>query len=91
MKLIALSLVLRLQYRYLTNKIIPRCLFKNLASVMGWDFYLQLLRTTYYLITLKQLNQLLSSESTGCFPVQADIELWRRIILNTLDANLRCS
>jgi hypothetical protein len=38
MKLITLSLVLRLQIPLPTiNKIYPRCLFKNLASVMGWD------------------------------------------------------
>ena len=61
----------------------PDVYLKNLANVLGWELVSAVfdndLLTSY--VTASQSTY--SGQSVGLTPVEADIELWRRIILNT--------
>jgi hypothetical protein len=61
----------------------PDAYLKNLASVMGWDLISSVIENDLLSNYVKTAESDYSGESTGLTPVQADIELWRRIILNT--------
>jgi hypothetical protein len=64
---------------YNKNKNIPDILVKNLAKTLGWEG-----------VTLVQEDDLLESffstedkKSTDLLPPEVDVELWRRILINT--------
>jgi hypothetical protein len=61
----------------------PDVYLKNLASVLGWELVSSILETNLtsnYTTTSKSTY---SGQTVGLTPVEADVELWRRLILNT--------
>lgn len=65
---------------YNKKKNIPDVLIKNLASTFGWDDF-SLIKSDDLVKTFFNVNK--ESNSTDLTPAELDIELWRRILLNT--------
>ena len=61
----------------------PDKFLKNLASVLGWDVVSSILGNDLLTNYVKTSQSNYTGQAVGLTPVQADIELWRRIILNT--------
>lgn len=62
---------------------IPDVYLKNLARVLGWELVSSVLENDLLNDYLTPANTTYSGQSRGLTPVEAEIELWRRIILNT--------
>jgi hypothetical protein len=68
-------------YNKLDN--IPDIYIKNLARVLGWELMTSVVENgllSNYVTTSKSSYE---GQSVGLTPVEADIELWRRLILNS--------
>lgn len=61
----------------------PDVYLKNLASVLGWDLIGTIMENNLLSNYVTTAPSQFSGETVGLTPVEADIELWRRIILNT--------
>jgi hypothetical protein len=61
----------------------PDKYLKNLANVLGWGIISSVSENDLLANYIKPSKSTYSGESVGLTPVEADIELWRRIILNT--------
>jgi hypothetical protein len=61
----------------------PDIYLKNLARVLGWDLISSVIENNILNNYLDTAESTYSGQTVGLTPVQADIELWRRIILNT--------
>ncbi len=61
----------------------PDLYIKNLAKVLGWELISSVVETNLLSNYLKPFKTSYSGYSVGLTPVEADIELWRRLILNT--------
>jgi hypothetical protein len=61
----------------------PDIYLKNLAKVMGWDLISSVLEENLLKSYVSSSKSTYSGQSVGLTPVEADIELWRRLILNT--------
>lgn len=62
---------------------IPDIYIKNLARVLGWELMTSVVENgllASYVTTTKSTYE---GQSVGLTPVEADVELWRRIILNS--------
>jgi len=62
---------------------IPDIYIKNLARVLGWELMTSVVENgllASYVTTAKSTYE---GQSVGLTPVEADVELWRRIILNS--------
>ena len=61
----------------------PDIYLKNLANVLGWELTSSILENNLLSNYIESSNSSYSGQSVGLTPVEADIELWRRIILNS--------
>jgi len=61
----------------------PDAYLKDIASVLGWGLISSVVENDLLNNYLTPSNSSFSGQSVGLTPVQADIELWRRLILNT--------
>jgi hypothetical protein len=61
----------------------PDVYLKNIARVMGWDLIDSVISNDLLTDYIEASKSTYSGQSVGLTPVEADIELWRRIILNT--------
>ena len=61
----------------------PDVYLKNLATVMGWGLISSVMENNLLSNYITTADSQFSGESVGLTAVEADIELWRRIILNT--------
>jgi hypothetical protein len=61
----------------------PDVYLKNLARVLGWELLSSVVENDLLANYVTTSETTFSGESVGLTAVQADIELWRRIILNT--------
>lgn len=61
----------------------PDIYLKNLARVFGWDLISTILENNLLKNYTQPSNSTYDGHSVGLTPVEADIELWRRIILNS--------
>lgn len=61
----------------------PDVYLKNIARVMGWELIESVISNDLLTDYIKSSESSFSGQSVGLTPVEADIELWRRIILNT--------
>ncbi len=61
----------------------PDVYLKNLAQVLGWDLISSVVENDLLANYVKSSQSTYSGLSVGLTAVEADIELWRRIILNT--------
>lgn len=61
----------------------PDAYLKNLANVLGWDLISSVLENDLLSNYVTTTPSTYSGQSVGLTPAEADIELWRRIILNT--------
>ncbi len=61
----------------------PDIYLKNLARVLGWDLISSVTENDLLTNYINSAPSTYSGQSLGLTPVEADIELWRRIILNT--------
>lgn len=61
----------------------PDIYLKNLASVLGWDLISSVLENNLLANYVSPKQSTYSGQTVGLTAVEADIELWRRIILNT--------
>jgi hypothetical protein len=61
----------------------PDVYLKNLARVMGWELIESVISNDLLTDYVKSSQSTFSGQSVGLTPVEADVELWRRIILNT--------
>jgi len=61
----------------------PDVYLKNLASVLGWELVSAVFDNDLLTSYVSPAQSTYSGQSVGLTPVEADIELWRRIILNT--------
>ena len=61
----------------------PDIYLKNLASVLGWDLISSVLENDLLKNYVTTKPSTYSGQSVGLTAVEADIELWRRIILST--------
>lgn len=61
----------------------PDVYLKNLARVLGWDLVSSVVENDLLKAYLTPANTSYSGHSRGLTPVEAEIELWRRLILNT--------
>lgn len=68
---------------YDKNDNIPDIYLKNLAKVMGWELISSVLENDLLTNYIKPKPSSYSGQSVGLTAVEADVELWRRIILNT--------
>lgn len=62
---------------------IPDIYLKNLAKVFGWGLVSSVLENDLLSSYVSSSQSTYSGQSVGLTPVEADVELWRRIILNT--------
>ena len=68
-------------YNHLDNT--PDVYLKNLAKVLGWELISSVLENDLLANYVTTAPSTYSGQSVGLTAVEADIELWRRIILNT--------
>lgn len=61
----------------------PDVYLKNLASVLGWDLVASIMENNLLSNYITTAPSQFSGETVGLTAVEADVELWRRIILNT--------
>lgn len=61
----------------------PDVFVKNLASVMGWDLITAIKDNDLLTNYVKTSETNFKGESVGLTAVEADVELWRRIVLNS--------
>lgn len=61
----------------------PDIYLKNIARVLGWEIITSVVENDLLKNYVQTSNSSYSGLSVGLTPVEADIELWRRIILNT--------
>lgn len=61
----------------------PDAYLKNLARVLGWELISSVVENDLLKSYVKPSPSQFSGMSAGYTPVEADIELWRRLILNT--------
>jgi hypothetical protein len=61
----------------------PDVFLKNIARVMGWDLIDSVISNDLLTDYIQSSQSSYSGQSVGLTPVEADTELWRRIILNT--------
>ncbi len=61
----------------------PDIYLKNIAKVMGWDLVSSVLENNLLTSYIEPKESTFSGQSVGLTAVEADVELWRRIILNT--------
>lgn len=61
----------------------PDVVLKNLAKVMGWDLISSISEVDLVNNYLKTSTSTYEGHSRGLTAVEAEVELWRRIILNT--------
>lgn len=68
---------------YDKNNNTPDIYLKNLARVLGWDLISSVLENNLLKSYIEPKESSYSGQSVGLTPIEADVELWRRIILNT--------
>ena len=68
---------------YDKNNNTPDIYLKNIARVLGWDLISSVLENNLLKSYLEPKESTFSGQTVGLTPIEADIELWRRIILNT--------
>jgi hypothetical protein len=68
-------------YNQLDNT--PDVVLKYLARTMGWNVVQSILENDLLKNYINSSTSSFSGMSTGLTPIQAEIEMWRRIILNT--------
>ena len=68
---------------YDKNNNTPDIYIKNLARVLGWDLISSVLENDLLTSYIQPKQSTYSGQSVGLTPVEADIELWRRLILNS--------
>jgi len=61
----------------------PDIYLKNIARVMGWELISSVLENDLLANYVTTAQSTYSGQSVGLTPVEADVELWRRIILNS--------
>jgi hypothetical protein len=61
----------------------PDIYLKNIARVMGWELIESVVSNDLLTDYVASSKSTYSGQSVGLTPAEADIELWRRIILNT--------
>jgi len=61
----------------------PDVFLKNIARIMGWDLIDSVISNDLLTDYIQSSQSSYSGQSVGLTPVEADTELWRRIILNT--------
>ena len=61
----------------------PDAYLKNLARVLGWELISSVVENDLLKSYVSPSQSQFSGMSVGYTPVEADIELWRRLILNT--------
>jgi hypothetical protein len=61
----------------------PDKFLKDIAKVLGWDLMSSILENDLLSNYVKTTESKYAGQSIGLTPVQADIELWRRLILNS--------
>lgn len=61
----------------------PDIYLKNLANVLGWELVSAVFDNDLLTSYVSPAQSTYSGQSVGLTPVEADVELWRRIILNT--------
>lgn len=61
----------------------PDKFLKDLAKILGWDLVSSILENNLLTNYVKTSASSYSGHSVGLTPVQADVELWRRLILNS--------
>ena len=61
----------------------PDVYLKNIARVMGWELIDSVVSNDLLTDYIQTSQSTYSGQSVGLTPVEADTELWRRIILNT--------
>ena len=61
----------------------PDIYIKNLARVLGWELITSVVEVNLLSNYVKAAKSTYPGHTVGLTPVQADIELWRRLILNT--------
>lgn len=62
---------------------VPDALVKNLARVLGWDVTSSILEIDLINNYLSVNNSSYSGHSVSLSPIEAEVELWRRLILNS--------
>jgi len=68
-------------YNKLNN--IPDIYVKNLARVLGWELMTSVIENGLLASYVNTSKSTYEGQSVGLTPVEADIELWRRLILNS--------
>lgn len=68
---------------YDKNDNTPDIYLKNIARVLGWDLISSVLENDLLKSYIEPKESTYSGQSVGLTAVEADTELWRRIILNT--------
>ena len=68
-------------YNKLNN--IPDIYVKNLARVLGWELMTSVVENGLLASYVNTAKSTYEGQSVGLTPVEADIELWRRLILNS--------
>lgn len=61
----------------------PDIYVKNIARVLGWDLIQSVIENDLLLNYVNTAQSSFSGQTVGMTPAEYDIELWRRIILNT--------
>jgi hypothetical protein len=61
----------------------PDVYLKNIARVMGWELVESVISNDLLTDYIQTTNSSFSGQTKSLTPVEADVELWRRIILNT--------
>lgn len=61
----------------------PDIYIKNLARVLGWELITSVVEVDLLSNYVKAAKSTYPGHTVGLTPVEADIELWRRLILNT--------
>lgn len=68
-------------YNKLDN--VPDIYLKDLAKMLGWDLISSVTENNLLTNYVKTSKSTYSGQTVGLTPVEADIELWRRLILNS--------
>lgn len=61
----------------------PDAYLKNIARILGWELVTSVFENDLLANYVTTAQSTYSGQSVGLTPVEADIELWRRIILNS--------
>lgn len=68
---------------YDKNDNTPDIFVKNIAKVLGWDLVSSVMDNDLLQNYIMPKKSSYSGQSVGLTPAEADVELWRRLILNT--------